>query len=224
VIGGISMIGRAAAAALLFSGTCGAQPAAPVARPEVKVGDRWTYQRMDYDANRALGRYEMQVVFAERGVIQVVSTRESGEEEIDTTYTADWNAVSTVSRVFYPHTGWLRFPLQIGATYKAGYETVVAKKGWKTRNERTVTVVGWEDVVVPAGKFRALKVVSDGRFERLDKGSVSGTSRNVIWYVPEIKRWAKITLEIRPAGGMGKGKGKGKGEYSGEELVDYKLQ
>ena len=213
-------IGRAAAVALLFSGTCGAQPEATVARPEVKVGDRWTYQRVDYDANQARGRYEMQVVFADRGVIQVVSTQKFKEEEVDTTYTQEWNAVSTASRVFYPHTDWLRFPLRVGATYKTGYDTVVAKKGWKSRNEREVTVVGWEDVVVPAGKFRALKVVSNGRFERLDKGSVSGTSRNVIWYVPGIKRWAKITLENRPAGG----KGKGKGEYSGEELVEYKVQ
>jgi len=207
------------AALFVFGAACHAQSSAPIARPEVKVGDRWTYQRMDYGANQARGRYEMQVVFADRGVIQVVSTQKFKEEEIDTTYTADWNAVSTASRVFYPHTDWLRFPLRIGATYRTGYDTVVAKKGWKTRNEREVTVVGWEEVTVLAGKFRALKIVSDGRFERLDK-ALSGTSRNVMWYVPEIKRWAKVTLENRPA----RGQGKGRGEYTGEELVDYKLQ
>lgn len=222
MIQGQLAIRRAAAAALLFSGTCAAQPGAPIPRPEVKVGDRWTYQRMDYDANQARGRYEMHVVFADRGVIQVVSTQRGKDEEIDTTYTAEWNAVTVPGRVFNPHTGWFRFPLRIGDTYPAAFETILPKKGASARNERKVTVVGWEDVVVPAGKFRALKVVSDGRFERLDKGSASGTSRNVIWYVPQIKRWAKITLENRPAGGMRKGKGRG--EYSGEELVDYKVQ
>jgi hypothetical protein len=215
---------RAAAAALLacaFPALCAAQGDAPVARPEVKVGDRWTYQRMNYDAGVPRGKYEMRVVFAERGVIQVVSTDPGKEEGVDTTYTAEWNAVTVPGRVINPHTGWFRFPLQVGATYKAAFEVLLPKQGEgaESRNEREVRVVGWEEVVVPAGKLRALKILSEGRFHRLDKG-ISGSSRNVIWYVPEVKRWVKITAENRPPGGMAKGRG----EYSGEELVDYKLQ
>lgn len=201
---------------------CAAQAQLQVERPHVSVGERWTYQRMNYDAGKPGSRYEMQVVFADRGVIQVVSTQKSKDEEVDTTYTADWNAVSTAARVFYPHTGWFKFPLQVGDSYKAAYDTVIPKQNIKARNERQVTVVGWEDVVVPAGKFRALKIVSDGRFQRVETSSVSGISRNVIWYVPAVKRWVKITLENRPDGA--KGKGKGRGEYSGEELVEYKVQ
>jgi hypothetical protein len=121
--------------------------------------------------------------------------------------------------VINPHTGWFRFPLEVGARYNAAYETVIPKKGMKSRNERQVTVVGWEDIAVPAGKFRALKVISEGRFQRLDH-PLGGSSRNVIWYVPEIRRWAKLTLENRPFSG----KAKGKGEHIGEELVDYKLK
>jgi len=207
-------IGRAAAAALLFSGACGAQPEAPVARPEVKVGDRWTYQRMDYDARQARGKYEMEVVFAERGVIQVVSAQKNKGGEIDTTYTSEWNAVTVPGRVFNPHTGWFRFPLQVGATYEAAFEAIMPKKGVQSRNQRRVRVVGWEEVTVPAGKFRALKLISEGEFQRLD--GKSGTSRNVIWYVPEVKRWVKNTLENRG--------GRGPGEHTGEELLEYRIQ
>jgi hypothetical protein len=210
---------RAIAAALLLWPLLGAaQPALPIERPHVKVGDRWTYQRVNYAARKAGSRYELEVVFSDRGVIQVVSTQKSKQEELDTTYTADWNAVSTATRVFYPHTGWFKFPMQVGDQYKAAYDTVIAKQNIKARNERQVSVVGWEDVFVPAGKFRALKVVAEGRFQRVETSSVSGLSRNVIWYVPEIKRWVKLTLENRPDGG------KGRGEYSGEELVEYKVQ
>jgi hypothetical protein len=192
--------------------------AAQVPRPDVKVGDSWTYRRMDYDANQPRGIYTMRVVFAERGVIQAVSLYGRKEGEVDTTYTADWNAVSTVGRVFYPHTGWLRFPLQIGDAYKASFESITPKKGGNARHEREVKVVGWEEVVVPAGKFRALKIVSEGHFQRIDNTFISGSSRNVIWYVPEVKRWVKITLENRPT------TGRGTGEFTGEELVDYKIQ
>jgi len=207
---------RVLAALLLVIPLAGA---AQVPRPEVKVGDRWTYQRMDYDAGKPRGRYEMQVVFAERGVIQVVSTSKGKEGEVDTTFTSDWNAVTVPGRVFNPHTGWFRFPLQVGATYSAAFEVIMPKKAANSRNERQVKVVGWEEVVVPAGRFRALKVISEGHYQRIDNTFASGTSRNVIWYVPEIKRWAKITLENRPIGRRG-----GPGEHSGEELVDYKVQ
>lgn len=173
---------------------------------------------MDYDANKPLVRFEMQVVFAERGVIQVVSTVKGKAGEIDTTYTSDWNAVSTVDRVFYPHTGWFKFPLQAGDKYKAAFETITPKTQAHARQERQVTVVGWEEVVVPAGKFRALKIVSEGHLQRIDSTFSSATTRNVIWYVPEVRRWAKITLERRPSGRGGTA------EYTGEELVDYKLQ
>jgi hypothetical protein len=203
-----------AALLLLFPVAAGAQ----VPRPDVKVGDGWTYRRMDYDAGKPRGLYSMRVVFAERGVIQVVSLYGQKEGEVDTTYTADWNAVTVPGRVFNPHTGWFKFPLQVGDKYKASFEAIMPKKEASSRNEREVTVVGWEEITVPAGTFRALKIVSDGRFQRIDNTYISGTSRNVIWYVPEVKRWVKITLENRPTGG------RGAGEFSGEELVGYKVQ
>lgn len=191
---------------------------AQVPRPDVKVGDSWTYRRMDYDAGQPRGLYVMRVVFAARGVIQVVSAYGRKEGEVDTTYTEDWNAVTTVGRVFNPHTGWFKFPLQVGDTYKAAFEVIVPKKEASSRQERDVKVVGWEEVDVPAGKFRALKIVSEGHFQRIDNTHLGGTSRNVIWYVPEVKRWVKITLENRPT------TGRGKGEFTGEELVGYKVQ
>jgi hypothetical protein len=98
-------------------------------------------------------------------------------------------------------------------------DTVLLKKELSSRNERVVKVVGWEDVVVPAGRFRALKLVSEGHFQGIDNTFRTGTSRNVIWYVPQVKRWVKITLENRSMS-----RGGGTGEHSGEELVSYQLQ
>jgi hypothetical protein len=212
---------RAALAALfaslaLFSVAAAARPDAPVAQPEVKVGERWTYRRMNYRMGRPAGVYEIRVVFAERGVIQVVGTGKGSDQEIDTTYTAEWNAVSTRNRIFVPHTGWLRFPLQVGNVYEAVFEARMPKKGdAHSRQQRTVKVLGWEDVVVPAGRFRALKIESAGPYQRLDK-PVAGRARNVIWYAPEVKRWVKLELEITT--------GRGLVEHSGEELVRFVLQ
>ena len=45
------------------------------------------------------------------------------------------------------------------------------------RHDRRVKVVGWEEVGVPAGKFRALRIESEGRFQRVDT-SISGTAKD----------------------------------------------
>ena len=208
---------KALALLFLLPALCAAQGEAPLPRPEVKVGDRWSYQRVDYDTGRVFGKYVLEVVFAERGVIHVVTTRTKKMEEGDNTFTADWNAVSTDGRVFNPHTGLLRFPLRVGDSYGTQFETALLKKGGRASNDRQVKVVGWEDVEVPAGKFRALKIVAEGSFQRLDNVS-SGTSRNVIWYVPAVRRWVKMVGENRP---IGRG---GRGDHTGEELLDYKLK
>ena len=213
---------RAAAAALFISFLTGvpvpgaAQGDAPVAKPEVKVGDRWTYRRMNYRSGRPAGTYEIRVVFAERGVIQVVGIGKGSEREVDTTYTAEWNAVSTRNRIFVPHTGWFRFPLRVGSTYEADFESRMPKKGAAhSEQRRSVRVLGWEDVVVPAGRYRALKIESAGRYQRLDR-PLSGKARNLVWYVPEVKRWVKLVLEITTDRGLV--------EHSGEELVGFALQ
>jgi len=202
---------------LALPALCVAQPEAPVAKPEVKVGDRWTYRNINTASGKTGGRYDIRVVFAERGVIQVVRTQRGKDDEIDMTYTAEWNAVTTLERVFNPHTGWLQFPLQVGATHKASFEVILPKKGRTTRNERQVKVVGWEEVVVPAGKFRALKVISEGHFQRTDGSFISGSARNEIWYVPGVKRWVKMVFENTPVG-------RGVGEHGGEELMEFKVQ
>ena len=53
------------------------------------------------------------------------------------------------------------------------------------------TVTGWETVTVPAGTFRALKVIQKGVWRRLDNGS-SHVQEIAFWYVPEVKRWVKL--------------------------------
>ena len=202
-----------------FPAVCIAQADAPIARPEVKAGDRWVYHRMDYWTNRSTATREMQVTVANDKIIQIVAT-EAGKPEIDESYTSDWNAVATSTNVFYPDNGLLKFPLRVGATYPVAYESVFGKaRDFRVKHERTARVVGWEEVTVPAGKFRALKVELDGSFQRLDT-SIAGSARNVIWYAPEVKRWVKQTYEDV----ILTGPRRGPNNKFGEELVNFKVQ
>jgi hypothetical protein len=201
---------------------CAAQA---IPRPDIKVGDSWTYRRMDYDTNKPRGEYTMRVVLAGPDMIQAVNAGSGQEGEYNRTYTVDWNAVKLPTQSFNPHSGWFKFPLQVGDVYSAAFDSIVKiQRHGSTvqldgRNDRTVKVVGWEEVIVPAGRFRALKVVSEGLLNRTDTAQpIVRQARNVIWYVPEIKRWAKITFEDQP---LGRGWA---GMHMGEELVAYELK
>lgn len=202
----------AALAALLFSTPCVAQTGTPVARPEVKVDDRWIYRRSDHRFEPPVLLYELRVSFVDSHAIHTVLSRQAKPKDSDATFTPEWNGVVAVDEGIYEtKAGLLQFPLSVGGAYKASWDIRRPRMGkFHARHEREVKVVGWEEIEVPAGKFTALKVVAEGRWQRLDRKS-GDWARNTIWYVPEVKRWVKTLYEDA----QGK---------VGEELVFYVVQ
>ena len=188
-----------------------------VQRPDVKAGDSWTFRRVEYETNAVTAVFVTRATFANDRVIQLVSNRQGGEKEIDSIFTAEWNQVSSAnSGIFEPHQDIFRFPLRPGNTHEARYEVKFPQQGaYHVRHERKVRVVGWEEIEVPAGRFRALRVESQGSFQRLDR-SLSGTAKEVMWYAPEVKRYVKWTFENSTF--------RGRVQWWGFELIDYKLQ
>jgi hypothetical protein len=188
-------LAKKAAAAAFFIGVTTAH-AQDAPRPDVKAGDTWVYQRTDFMDNRK-AVLKLQVTFANDKVIHVVQVNQAGEKEMDSTATAEWNTVTSArDGVFTPDTGLLHFPLHPGARWKSTYTVKFPRQDFDAHHERWVTVVGWEDVAVPAGKFRALKVVSEGSVQRSDRPRAGDVSETV-WYVPEVRRFVKWIFESR---------------------------
>ena len=179
---------------VIFAGAaafCGAQTG-NIPRPDVKVGDTWTYNRTT-NSPVGGGFRQARVVQVNDKAIQLVITDGTGKES-DETYTPEWNAVGGAFGIFYPHVGLFQFPLQIGGSYQFQFELVPAlATNIRSLHAHVAKVAGWEDVQVPAGKYRAVKIESHGTVRRQD-GS-EGTGHFVIWYVPELRRWAKWTYE-----------------------------
>jgi hypothetical protein len=201
-----------AALVLMFPLVCTAQADAAVAKPEVKVGDRWIYRRTDHRLKPPVFVYEMRVTFVDSRAIHAVLARQGEQRESDATWTPEWNGVVSVDEgVVELDGGLLQFPLSIGRAYQAAWQIRRPRVGaFHVRHERAVRVMGWEEIAVPAGKFRALKVEAEGLYRRLD-ASKSDWARNTVWYVPEVKRWVKSSYE--DAFGL-----------IGEELVYFRLQ
>jgi hypothetical protein len=56
------------------------------------------------------------------------------------------------------------FPLEANKTWKIQWEDTIGNAAFKLeRNELVYRVTGWEDVSVPVGKFRAIKVEAEVR-------------------------------------------------------------
>lgn len=188
-------LAKKAAAAAFFIGVATAH-AQDASRPDVKAGDTWVYRRTDFMDNHK-SVLKLQVTFANEKVIHVVQVNQAGEKEVDSTATAEWNTVTSArDGVFTPDSGLLHFPLHPGARWKSSYTVKFPRQDFDAHHDRWVTVVGWEEVQVPAGRFHALKVVSEGSVQRSDRprpGDVSET----VWYAPEVRRFVKWVFESR---------------------------
>jgi hypothetical protein len=195
---------------------------APVAQeivepPDVRIGDQWFTTWIDYWTNRPSYTATREVVNVTGTAIQVIVKPATGGE-FDEIYTSQWNQVTSPISVFEPHSGLLQFPLYVGKAYSVDYVVTFGKnRELRSRHQRTAKVLGWEEVAVPAGKFRALKVEIEGTWASLESASRHGFAKDTIWWVPAIKRWAKRTYEDRSYSGQ-------VGSRTGEELMDYSVK
>lgn len=172
----------------------GADETMSAPKPDVKVGDSWTYRVTSHRTNvPQVSKIRVHVSFADAKLITIVTTYEQGPER-DSQYTAEWNAISLATgQVFKEPQVFFKFPMRPGDSHPFTFEAV-AMRGSSDRwlSEGGTKVVGWEEIAVPAGKFRALKLQINNTFRGLSS-TFFGWARREVWYVPEVKRWVKWT-------------------------------
>ena len=79
----------------------------------------------------------------------------------------------------------LNFPLEIGKSWKDKYDTYF----------ETFTALGWEEIEVPAGKYKALKLeYKQGKGEER-AGRTSKEGKAWYWYSPDVKYMVKCQYE-----------------------------
>lgn len=207
-----------------------AENPAKVEKPELKIGDRWTYQKIDMWKNSKEYVYSSEVTAVSDNeireqwkMLESTSAASVGATGVDT-YDGQHNISirdpdkdAGFKRVFNPPISLYSFPLEIG-------------KGWESRSKFTnrrndgeiseafkVSVVSWEKISVPAGTFEALKLQATGYYTVtiLGRGTFSGSTKRTWWFSPEVKRAVKYEYEDSLAGRL----------YNREklELVEYKL-
>lgn len=211
-------------AALGVSLACHAQA---IDKPAVKAGDTWTY--LDTNETNQNGwkqtRNELVVDRVTSSLIYyTVKPAGSPQAPRDFFMQPDWSRLRNINGkdtvVFQP----LDFPLAPGKTWSTKYKDPQPGKNFRWEEwETKYTVIGYETIEVPAGKFNAIKIEAEGHWtgEIEPSRTVSqatqangqgvtmvtqvqnsstiiagGRLSNTMWYAPEVKRWVKAVEEI----------------------------
>ena len=147
--------------------------------PEWRPGDQWSY---GWTSGSTSGTK----------VVEVVESKEIGGTpyyvvrvgDLDHLYTRDlgWAGALRDGRVeirMVPPEPWFEWPLGMGRrwSHRGTYED---RSGTRQRDD-SFAVVGEESVEVPAGRFRAVKVVREG----------SDRDSDEYWYAPEVRFYVK---------------------------------
>jgi len=187
-----------------------AQDPARVVKPEIRVGDSWTYRTTNL-LGPGTQEQTLRVGFVDAKTLLVVSTTKGEGKEYDSSWTPEWNAVTAQSgMMFRPNSGLLRFPLRLGDKHEVNYELLRPRANIpESATSGTSTVAGWETIEVPAGKFRAVRIELD-TMVRSAEAARAFPRRATFWYVPEVRRWVKFQVTTPKFTGV-------------EELIEYKL-
>lgn len=83
-----------------------------------------------------------------------------------------------------PHVGRFQSPLWVGKIYPSNYR-FSTYKGWSGDVRTLVNIRGWETVTVPAGTFKALKVVQGSNYFLLTNWHVPELGITVKWHMKD---------------------------------------
>jgi hypothetical protein len=90
-------------------------------------------------------------------------------------------------RTYKPASQMYAFPMNSGASSALRVEESDGQRFWD--NEIRIDVGREEEITLPAGKFRAVKLDREVRWAQRDKPQNHGVNRWTYWYSGEAKRW-----------------------------------
>lgn len=178
--------------ATLWAGTGFAQPVAesPAATP---AGTVMTFHRK---SSGSLGTFDGPVVWtishgSWEGRPAVIQTARQGDTAFDPKTHANMASLDPEGKatmVFDPPVGY-QWPLQVGKTWTSKHTVTTPATGRSVPLEVNWKVEAWEDVTVPAGTFKAYKVVTTNNLGEAETR----------WTAPAVGVWTVKRLVSRPA-------------------------
>lgn len=171
---------------------------APVAAPQVAVGDSWTYQYTDVWKHAQGNLNRMEVTAVDDSGIQVdIKRAASGALVSKQRFSRELNPIDRGRMHFNPAFGRYAFPLEPGKEWSsdATGENPAAGKRWRYRIKGKA--LGWEKIKVQAGEFDALKVEVVGYYHGEEVGSNGGSGQlnETLWFAPAVNNFVRLEYQ-----------------------------
>ena len=201
--------------------------------PPVKEGDSWTYRITTEKGAAGWNQVHNEITVTRVTPTTIfISVKVSGSTQAprEVFVGSDWSRSRDVNGKETVVNKPFVFPLSIGKSWDLAYQEDSPNAQHKFEKfQDHFNVVGFEDIDVPAGKFRALKIEADGHWEAelapaqsVVQGAQSGQNGTTLvtqvqkttdrqtsgrlykayWYAPEVKRWVKSIEENYSSGGV----------------------
>ena len=154
---------------LTIAGIAHAQKAEEPTPASFNVGDTWEWRRVDNRTKVEEGKQSRTVV-KEDGIMLF-------SNGTSTSQISSYFAGNSVTKP------WRVWPLELGKKWVAD-ETWSRNDGVTGSTKQDAEVVGYEEVITPAGKYMAFKIEYKG-FYRSSRGN-SGKQNDTYWYAPDV--------------------------------------
>lgn len=214
--------------------------------PVVNVGDTWVYRSTTERGPSGWNQTDEEIKVTRvtpTAIFIATKAAASTQPPKELVVGPDWSRMRDLNGKETVVNRPLAFPLSDGKSWDVVYTELNPNKNHKSEKfESHFRVVGYETVEVPAGKFRALKIESEGHWEaqvapgqsvvqegqtgqggatmvtqvqNTGERQTSGRLYKAFWYVPEVKRWVKSVEEYYSSGGV-------RNERYSQELESFK--
>ena len=176
-----------------------------VEAPIINVGDKYTYETDSTDSNdkttTSTQTREITAINGDRVTVTVTSGKTGKARTL--IYDRSWNLLETgdtptAGLIYKPAIQYFDFPLTVGKKWKALSEDTDKKTGKSRQYIINAEVWGWDEIIVGADKFDALKIIISS--EVLD-GDKKSTGMDISWYAPSIGRTVRSELSGEDAEG-----------------------
>jgi hypothetical protein len=163
-----------------------ASDAAPIAAPSLHSGDVWVDRIAG--ANR---EFRIESIHDGKMEVSFWGAEMTTDPNLNVFVYRSLTESSSEPSVSNKPGMWFAFPLYPGKTWENSYDwEVKGAAPVKGKADDRGKVVGWEEVQVPAGNFRALKVEVESRF--YGKGGMADDETLIFWYSPQVNRFVKF--------------------------------
>jgi hypothetical protein len=219
----------------LLCGMSGVAAAAQaIDRPDIRAGDTWVYRTTEEKGTSGWNQThdELTVTRVTASAIYfTVKASGSTQAPKELFMGKDWSRIRDINGKETLVAQPMQFPLSPGKSWTVKFTEDSPSKTFRTETwDNNYSVVGYEDIEVPGGKYHALKIEAEGRWSAVlapgetvvqgteihtsgatmstqvqktaDGKEVSGRLYKAFWYVPEIKRWVKSVEEDYSNGGV----------------------